>query len=123
MLIEIALLEQRHDDAVALYQELAKTRRWGWGIDERLAKAVAGSHPEVALQIWKSIADRLIGQVKPKAYQESAGYLRQMHKVYEQTGRLANWQALLASLRAQHKAKRRLMEVLDGLEKNRKLVD
>jgi uncharacterized Zn finger protein len=122
MLIEIALLEQRHDDAVALYQELAKTRRWGWGIDERLAKAVAGSHPEVALQIWKSIADRLIGQVKPKAYQESAGYLRQMHKVYEQTGRLANWQALLASLRAQHKAKRRLMEVLDGLEKNRKLV-
>lgn len=122
MLIEIALLEQRHDDAVALYRELTKTRRWGWGIDERLAKAVAGSHPEVALQIWQSIAERQIGQIKPKSYQEAAGYLRQMHQVYERTGRLADWQALLASLRAQHKAKRRLMEVLDGLEKNRKLV-
>jgi len=123
MLIEIALLEERYDDAVALYKELAKSRRWGWGIDEQLAKAVAKSHPEVSLQIWKSIADRLIGQVKPKAYQEAAGYLRQMHKVYEQTGCLADWKALLTSLRAQHKAKRRLMEVLDGLEKNRKLVD
>jgi len=123
MLIEIALLEQRHDDAVALYRELAETRRWSWRIDERLAKAVAKSHPEVSLQIWKSIADRLIGKVKPKAYQEAAGYLRQMHKVYERTGRLADWKALLTSLRAQHKAKRRLMEVLDGLENNSKLID
>jgi uncharacterized Zn finger protein len=125
MLIEIALLEQRHDDAVALYRELAKTRRWGWGwgIDERLAKSVAGSHPEVALQIWQSIAERLIGQVKPKSYQEAAGYLGQMHQVYERTGRLVDWKALLTRLRVEHKAKRRLMEVLDGLEKNRKLVD
>lgn len=123
MLIEIALLEERHDEAVALYRELAKTRRWGWGIDERLARAVAKSHPEVSLQIWKSIADRLIGQVKPKAYQEAAGYLRQMREVFEKTGRLADWKALLAGLRVEHKAKRRLMEVLDGLEKNRKLVD
>lgn len=123
MLIEIALLEERHDDAVALYRELIKVRRWGWGIDERLAKAVAGSHPDVALHIWKSIADRLIGQVKPKAYQEAAGYLRRMREVYVGTGRLADWKALLTSLRVEHKAKRRLMEVLDGLEKNRKLVD
>ena len=69
------------------------------------------------------IADRLIGQVKPKAYQEAAGYLRQMRQVYERTGRFTDWKALLASLRAQHKAKRRLMEVLDGLEKNRTLID
>lgn len=123
LLIEIALLEERHDDGVAIYRELAKTRRWGWGIDERLAKAVIGSHPDVALQIWQSIAERLIGQVTPKAYREAAGYLRQMHRVYEKTGRLAEWQTLLTDLRTRHKAKRRLMEVLDGLEKNRKLVD
>jgi uncharacterized Zn finger protein len=123
MLIEIAILEDRHDDAVALYRQLAKTRRGSWGIDERLAKAVADSHPDIALQIWKSIADSLIGQVKPKSYQEAAGYLCQMRKVYQQIGRLADWKALLTSLRAQHKAKRRLMEVLDGLEKNRMLID
>jgi uncharacterized Zn finger protein len=123
MLIEIAILEKRWDDAVSIYQDLAKTRRWGWSIDERLAKAVATSHPDVSLQIWQSIAERLIGQVKPKAYQEAAGYLRQMNQVYEKTGRVTEWKTLLIRLRTQHKAKRRLMEVLDGLEKNRKLID
>ena len=122
LLIEIAILEQRLDDAVALYQELTKTRRWGWSVDECLAKAVVSSHPDVALQIWQSIAERLIGQVKPKAYLEAAGYLRQMHKVYEKTDRVSEWKTLLMRLRTQHKAKRRLMEVLDGLENNRKLI-
>ncbi len=61
----------------------------GGGIDEQLAKAVAASHSDVALQIWQTIAERLIGQVKPKAYLEAAGYLRKMKKVFERTGRLA----------------------------------
>ena len=123
MLIEIALLEQRPDEAVEIYRELSKTRRWGWAIDEELAQAVAVSHPEVALQIWKNIADRLIGQVKPKAYQDAAVYLRRMRKVYGETGRLDDWKALIMRLRTEHKAKRRLQEVLDGLEKNRKILD
>ncbi|OEU73310.1 MAG: hypothetical protein BA869_03360 [Desulfuromonadales bacterium C00003107] len=123
LLIEIAILEQRLDDAVTHYQVLAKTRRWGWNIDEKLAKAVAVSHPDMALQIWQSIAEGLIGQVKPKAYQQAAGYLRQMHKVYEQSGRLADWKALIQRLRLEHKAKRRLQEVLDGLENDRALLD
>jgi len=123
MLIEIAILEQRFDDAVTIYQELAKTRRWNRTVDEQLAKAVARSHPEVALSIWQSIAEGLIAQVKPKSYIEAARYLRQMHKVYEQTDRLADWKALIITLRVKHKAKRRLMEVLDGLEEDRKLID
>jgi len=45
-----------------------------------------------------------------------------MNKVYEQTGRLGEWKALIISLRTRHKAKRRLMEVLDGLENNRRLI-
>ncbi|WP_306535568.1 SWIM zinc finger domain-containing protein [Geobacter sp.] len=116
MLIEIAILEERHDDAVAIYQELAKSKRWSWSIDEKLAQTVHATHPDIALQIWKSIVDRLIGQVKPKAYEEAAGYLRKMHTVYGQTGCLADWKALIARLRVEHKAKRRLMEVLNGLE-------
>lgn len=122
MLIEIAILEKRNDDAVLLYQELNKTRRWGREIDKQLAKAVSGSHPQIALQIWKAIADNLIAQVKPRAYEEAAGYLKLMHKLYEGTGRTTDWQRLLLDLRVQHKAKRRLMEVLDDLEKLRKSV-
>jgi uncharacterized Zn finger protein len=122
MLIAIAILEKRLDDAVGIHRERTETMRWNGNVDEALAKAVAASHPDVALQIWQSIAESLIGQVKPKAYQQAARYLRKMHKVYEQTDRLADWQALIMNLRTRHKAKRRLMEVLDGLGKIRKLV-
>jgi len=60
------------------------------------------------------MVDGLIAQVKPKAYEEAACYLLPMYKVYQTTKRLADWQSLLGELRKQHKAKRRLMEVLDG---------
>ena len=60
-----------------------------------------------------------IGQVKPKAYEEATIYLRLMRKVYTQNQRLADWQALLDRLRKEHKAKRRLMGVLDTLSKKK----
>ncbi|ABA88154.1 hypothetical protein Pcar_0899 [Syntrophotalea carbinolica DSM 2380] len=122
LLIEIAILEKRLDDAVAIYQERPAARHWGYSVDEALAKAVAASHPDIALRIWHTIAESLIGQVKPKAYKEAAKYLRKMHQVFQQTARQGDWTALIQDLRIRHKAKRRLMQVLDELTKNRKLV-
>lgn len=120
MLIDIATLEKRNDDIVTLYQELNATKRWGREPDKKVAMAVAESHPEVALRIWKVVIDGLIAEVKPRAYEEAAGYLKLMCAVYTKTGRLTDWQGLLAGLRVQHKAKRRLLGVLDDLEKNLK---
>jgi uncharacterized Zn finger protein len=122
MLIGIAILEKRFDDVVALYQELRKTKRWGWETDKAVAEAVSETHPQTALDIWRAIAESLIGQVKPKAYEEAAIYLRRMCKVYQETRRTSDWQNLLGELRREHKAKRRLMEVLDGLS-GKKITD
>ena len=118
LLVGIALQEKRLDDAVALYGELRKTKRWvcDFGIDKAVANAVAGPRPQAALDIWRYIVDCLIGQVKPKAYEEAAVYLRSMCKVYQENSRAAEWQNLLSELRRDHKAKRRLMEVLDRLK-------
>lgn len=123
MLIEIAILEQRFDDAVALYQELNKNRFQNQRVNERLATAIAGSHPDIALKIWSSTAEGLIAQVKPKAYREAAPYLSRMRKLYENTNRFDEWKAFVLALRTRHKAKRKLMEVLDDLNDNRKLID
>lgn len=118
LLIGIALQEKRLDDAVALYGELRKTKRWigDFSTDKAVASAVAGTRPQVALDVWRYIVDSLIGQVKPKAYEEAAVYLRRMCKIYQENSRAAEWQNLLSELRRDHKAKRRLMEVLDGLK-------
>ncbi|MBC7359127.1 MAG: SWIM zinc finger domain-containing protein [Desulfacinum sp.] len=115
-LILIALLEKRHDDAVALYQRLNKAPLWRYSIEEKLAEAVASTHPDISLRIWQEKAEKLIAQVKPKAYREAAIYLERMRTLYERTDRLPEWKALLLRLRTQHKAKRRLMEVLADLE-------
>ena len=123
MLIEIALLEGRLDESVAIYRQAPAKTRWGWGIEERLAKAVAESDPEVALTIWRAIAEGLIDQVKPSSYQQAAPYLKKMRTVYFHTGREPEWQKLLTNLRTTHKRKRRLLEVLDRLENTQRLID
>jgi uncharacterized Zn finger protein len=114
-LIDISIMEKRLDDVVDLYQRLHKTKRWGWETDKKVARAVAGTHPDFALGIWKDIVDSLIAQVKPRAYEEAAVYLRLMEKVYIENRRGADWQMLLDGLRSEHKLKRRLMGVLDTL--------
>ncbi len=121
-LINIAIMEKRTDDVVELYQRLGKTKRWSWETDKIVAQGVADTHPDLALAIWKDIVNSLIDQVKPKAYEEAAVYLRFMKKVYSRNHRLEDWQALLVGLRSRHKAKRRLIGVLDTLSK-KKLVD
>ncbi|WP_028318241.1 SWIM zinc finger family protein [Desulfobulbus elongatus] len=124
VLIDIAIFEKRFDDVVALYQAMAKGSFGTTGIDETVAKAVAKTHPEVALAIWRRLADGLIAQVKPKSYVEAGGFLRLMHKVFRERQRLAEWEALLAELRRTHKAKRRLLEVLDTVGGDgRKIID
>ncbi|SMF53786.1 hypothetical protein SAMN02745746_03828 [Pseudogulbenkiania subflava DSM 22618] len=115
LLISIAILEQRHDDVVALYRRLPKTPSWNWDTEKRVAEAVAASHPDIALAIWRAIADGLIAKVQPSAYVEAAGYLRRMRQVYQACQRDDEWQALMVHLRKTHKAKRRLQEVLDNL--------
>ena len=122
LLIGIAIQEKRLDDAVALYGELKKTKRYSFETDKEVAEAVSGTHPQVSLGIWRAIADSLIGQVKPKAYEEAAVYLRRMRKVYQESKRDAEWLNLLGELRREHKAKRRLLEVLDALA-GKKLLD
>ncbi|MBW6498927.1 MAG: SWIM zinc finger family protein [Bacteroidales bacterium] len=121
-LIEIAILEKRFDDVVQLYQTQQKAIRWGLGKGGEVAAAVAGTYPDVSLAIWQKLAEGQINLVKPKAYEVAAGYLRKMHKVYQATNRLEQWRTLIQTLRVEHKAKRRLLEVLDLLE-NKRIID
>ncbi|MCB1873943.1 MAG: hypothetical protein KDI49_18410 [Gammaproteobacteria bacterium] len=103
-LIEIAILEKRPDDVVDLYQRFCETKRWGWEIDKTVAQTLANSHPDLALAIWNNIVSSLIDQVKPKAYEEAAVYLRLMNKIYTRNHRLEDWRRLLEELRIKHKA-------------------
>lgn len=119
VLIEIAIAEQRLDDVVALHQRLCKLGGWHGEIDVRVAAAVAVTRPDTALGIRCALAQALIARAKPSAYEQAAGHLRAMRDIYAREQRLAEWEQLIAQLRTQHRAKRRLLETLDTLSSRR----
>lgn len=119
-LLEIAIYENRHDDALAWFAQISKHSTFGWGYTSHLgpfvAEAVQETHPDAALDIWKQQVEAEIAQVKPAAYEVAGGYLAKMKVVYARLGREAEWTALIAELRAKNRPKRRLTGVLDQLE-------
>ncbi|OEU66952.1 MAG: hypothetical protein BA867_03505 [Desulfobacterales bacterium S5133MH16] len=116
-LIDIAILEKKPDQVLKWYDQRPKGRFGWYGIDEdAIATAVQAHAPNRAVAIWKNKAERQIAQVKPSAYQEAAKYLRKAAKVMRRGKKSAEWESYLKKLREQHLRKRRLIEILDGLD-------
>lgn len=122
VLIEIALLEKRHDDALAWYARIPIHDGSGWGygygggLSATVADAVKETHPDAALDIWRKQAEGEIARVNPAAYETAGAYLEKMKAVYTLLGREPEWTSLIADLRAKNRPKRRLTEILDRLE-------
>ena len=115
-LIEMALMEKDPERILYWYDRLPK-RRYGWyGVDDdAIATAVQTHAPDRAVALWKGTAERLIDQVKPKAYQAAGKYLRKAANVMAKEEKLVEWDRYLKNLRERHSRKIRLMEVLDSL--------
>jgi uncharacterized Zn finger protein len=116
-LIGIAILEKKPDQVLKWYDQRPKGH-FGWlGVDEdAIATAVQAHAPDRAVAIWKNKAERLIAEVNPRAYQEAAIYLRKAREVMARQNKQAEWDQYLSSLRETHARKRRLLEILDGLD-------
>ncbi len=116
-LVDIAILEKKPDLVLKWYDQRPKGH-FGWlGVDEdAIATAVQAHAPDRAVAIWKNKAERLIAQVKPVAYEESAKYLRKAGVAMSEQNKQAQWDQYLTSLKEAHARKRRLIEILDGLD-------
>ena len=116
-LIELAILEKKPERVLYWYDQLPK-KQYGWhGVDDNAIAAAVQTHaPDRAVAIWKRQAERLIAQVKPKAYKEAGKYLRKAAKVMQKESNIKEWERYLQSLREHHARKIRLLEVLDGLD-------
>jgi len=72
-----------------------------------------------AIAIWKQAAQAHIALANVKAYETAAAYLRKVHCVLKKQKREPEWKTYLAELRHSHARKRRLLEILDGIEGRR----
>lgn len=118
-LIRIVIHEKDTDAVIRRYHLAKNSRFFDGSVRNEVAEAVKQSHPNVSLEIWKNLAEDQIRLVKPAAYEVAAKYLRKMRDVYQKNQRIDEWAGLIQSIRAAHKPKRSLMQILDTLESKR----
>jgi uncharacterized Zn finger protein len=124
VLLDLALEEKRPDDVLRWYDRGRKAhgaRSYGWyggsGLEGQVADAVAEAHPDRAASLYQAIIARYIAQTSPSAYEAALPYLRKLRQLLHRLGRTEEWRQYLARLRETERRKRRLMEVLDCLER------
>ena len=87
-----------------------------------MAKAAVDEYPDRAIAIWKKLAENLIAQTKPRAYEEAASYLRKISQTLKKLHQEKDWQTYRIGLRQNNIRKIRFIEILDSLD-GRKIID
>lgn len=116
ILCEWAVNERRPDDVVKWYDEYVKNKTpQRRGIDhEKVADAIAESHPDRAFQIYRNTAEYEIEVTRQ--YVRAVKILRKARKALEQSGRGEDWSKVMEEIRTTHRRKKNLMMELNNLE-------
>jgi uncharacterized Zn finger protein len=123
VLIDMAIADHRHDDVLRWYDAMSAGRQhrgsmtWygSGGYGDRVASAVAESHPERSLAIYRQRVDDHLPHASISAYESVAGYLRKIRPVLQKLHRESEWDALLADIRLRYKNRPGFMEILNKL--------
>jgi len=124
VLIDMAIADRRHDEVLRWYDAMQAGQKhrgsMSWygsgGYGDRVAAAVAESHPERSLAIYRQRVDDLLPHASASAYEAVAGYLRKMRPILQALHREAEWNGLLADIRLRYKNRPKFMEILDKLD-------
>ena len=124
ILLDMAITAKRSNDVLRWYDKMLDGRKreirgfggYSSGYADRVAAAVAESHPERALEIYRRELDATLPQPNVSAYQAAAGCLRKMRPIMKSLGRETEWTALLANIQTQYRNRPRFMEILEKLD-------
>ena len=81
-----------------------------------MAAAVAKSHPERAVEIYRRELDATLPRADVSAYESAARYLKKLQPVMKSLGNQSEWMKLLAEIREKYRNRPRFMEILDKLD-------
>lgn len=116
VLIEIAIMEKDPAEVVRGYERLPKDNTyWYDRLELKVAEAVKSHAPDLALAIWKKLAEAEIARTKPAAYHIAGTYLRKIKNLMTGLKREPEWCDYLIRLRTVNVRKKRLLEVLNAL--------
>jgi len=124
VLLDMAIAAKKPEDVLHWFDKMSAQEKrvsggWGWAGPSRadhVAEAVAKSHPERALAIYRSGLEAQLPQASIPAYESAAVYLKSMRPIMKSLGRESEWTTLLAQVRQKYGNRPRFMEILDRLE-------
>ena len=128
LLIKIAILERNPDEVIHWYEELKNSKGdtekyWNSISESDIANAVRNNYPEVAIEIWKKLAEELISEAKVNAYEEASAYIRKIKETSEASGKKKEWKTYLQQIKESNRRKRKLIDILDRLGEDRILTE
>lgn len=108
--IDIMLSEGNIDRAIELLGELRPSHRFSKLV--AVAQLAATEKPKAAIEIYQTLVTDLIASKNRSAYQSAVLYLRKIKSLYEEIKQKSQWDAYIASLRANYPNLRALQEEL-----------
>jgi len=111
--VEIALWENDLDTAWQMIQQ-GKCRRQ---LLLSLAGKLENPRPGDAVTLYRRIIPGIIEETNNRAYEEAVRYLGKVGGLMQTSGNAADFATYLAGLRAQYKAKRNFIKLLDGISR------
>jgi uncharacterized Zn finger protein len=116
VLLSLAL-EAKDPERILHWFDRMRSEPVGWGHapprGAAVADAVAETHPERAIELYRQIAEAYVAQTKPSAYESALPYFRKLRALLVRTGRAAEWDRYETELREKHRRKTSFMAVLD----------
>ncbi|MGN6544094.1 MAG: SWIM zinc finger family protein [Aureliella sp.] len=122
VLIDLAIHEKRPDDVVRWFDGLVAQGDWRGRPNRahlRIAEAIAATHLDRAVAIYRNLAMTTAADTNVQTYPEVAAYMKSIKRLLQQAGREDQWLAILQDMRTQHGRKPRLMEALDQVATRR----
>ena len=124
VLIDMAINERRPDDVLRWFdtwRATSKGQRAGWNFGsgsyaDKVAAAVAESHPERTLEIYRGCVDQNLVRADVSAYETVAAYLKKMRPILKSLDRGWEWNELVTEIRTNYRNRPRFMEILDQME-------
>jgi len=126
VLLHMALDAKRPDDVLHWYDKLsagrthkgvARPRYSSESWSDRVAAAVASTHPDRALAIYQTHLQAHLPQADSRSYEAAADYLKKMRPILKSVGREDEWTQMLADIRLKYRNRPRFMDKLRALDR------
>ncbi|MCA9108636.1 MAG: SWIM zinc finger domain-containing protein [Planctomycetaceae bacterium] len=119
VLIRLSIQQRDPESVLRWYdrwQASAANNRFRFNrFETEVADAVSSTHPDRAIELYCTEADRLAAETNTKLYPQSISLLKKARKVLKSQKREHEFEGVLTTFHARHHRKRRLVELLHSL--------